>query len=327
MSHINGYRVTSSVESGRHVYRVPALGVAVSLDGPVPAGVIASLGPSPQGTVMAPGPIEAVPSGWHLVSYRGVRIDVPASWPVVDGNHAGACGSPFSHPTVYVGETHFVPSCPAPDLESVGPRVNGLWLVPGGRSTPAGATVKIPSGQALKLRGTSQFNDAVVQVWYHGVSLSLGVGRSGATARAVLDSIRYKAGAPDTPVGSACPAGQTTMPTPERLATRQRFEGGTYTLLPPARSDKPTMSAARVWKDHGPPQPGERDRLVLARFSARLPARRNADGTFTPIDRNILAWVVITTPTATPAGPCGGHGLLVYNARSGQAVISAGSGP
>src|SRR5262245_55356240 len=37
-----------------------------------------------------------VTSGHQIVSYQGVHVEVPASWPVVDGMHTQFCGGPFT---------------------------------------------------------------------------------------------------------------------------------------------------------------------------------------------------------------------------------------
>ena len=45
-----------------------------------------------------------VTPGHKIVSYHGVHVEVPASWPVVDGMHTQRCGTPFGDtPTAYLG--------------------------------------------------------------------------------------------------------------------------------------------------------------------------------------------------------------------------------
>ncbi len=56
----------------------------------------------------------AAADGWRVVSYHGVHVQAPAAWPVVDGMHAGSCGSPFpAAPTVFIGPDDNPPGVPA----------------------------------------------------------------------------------------------------------------------------------------------------------------------------------------------------------------------
>ena len=83
------------------------------------------------------------------------------------------------------------------------------------------------------------------------------------------------------------------------------------------------MPASLAWRESGQNSPFERYRLILVRYSAKLPATPNADGSLTPEDRHVLAWVVYGSPR-TPVSGCGGWSLDVYNARTSQAITSSG---
>ena len=66
---------------------------------------------------------------------------------------------------------------------------------------------------------------------------------------------------------------------------------------------------------------------VLARYSAALPTRQNANGTPVPQYRGVLAWVIYGQPR-TPIAGCGGSSLDAFNARTGRMMVFTGaSGP
>jgi hypothetical protein len=325
--HVDGYRILSprSEPAGTRIYDVPALQVAITMTGAVRSGVLASLGPSPQGIVSTPGPATPVPSGWHQVSYRGVQADVPGAWPTVSGVHAGFCGYPFTDPTVYVGPANGddAPSCPVQGGE--GPPADGLWLQVG-RSYPTRTTVvRTPSGQRIRVEASS--SGPILTFWYHGEFVQLGIGRDPLVERAILDSVKYRAGAPNTPVAGTCPSTvEKAMPAPTRLATRRFLEQRTVKLDPPRSGDRPTMTARRAWQKAGTKEPGASYELILARYSSKFPARV-VGGKDKPIYQHVLAWVVYAVPTITPEGPCGGFGLSVFNARTGKSLGTSGYYP
>lgn len=153
------------------VWDVPALGVQVAASGAVPPGVLDSLGPSPRGAVLAPGPPLPSPAGWKLVSYHGVQARVPARWPVVDSAHAGGCGQPFGHtPTVYVGpDRSAAMSCSPPIDPAARPGLDGLWLESGDAMANGGTAIGLPDGTDVRA-GSDEFTDAKVVLALHGVT-------------------------------------------------------------------------------------------------------------------------------------------------------------
>lgn len=75
------------------------------------------------------------------------------------------------------------------------------------------------------------------------------------------------------------------MPAPERLSTAQTFfSNGTVTLDPPAVGDQPVISAAQAWSQIGRQVPGATYKIVLARYSATVPASL-VHGTLIPFYR------------------------------------------
>jgi hypothetical protein len=326
VSHVNGYRILSprSAPASTRILDVPALGVTITTTGAVPAGVLASLGPSPEGVVTGPGRAAPVPLGWHRVTYNGISADVPAAWPTVDAAHAGVCGHPFTHPTVFVGAyTGPVPSCPAELGEA--PPADGICIQPG---TPTAATTTaqpVPSGPVVRLEADNTVGP-MITFWSHGNWVQLGVGTNPFVERAVFDSIRFHAGTPDTPVLGVCPtAVEKIMPAPQRLTSRLLLEQGDFTLDPPNPGDTPTMTAARAWNEVGPKIPGETYRLILSRLSARFPANV-VKGKDIPVYQHLLTWTVYSVPALTSEGPCSNYTLTSFDARTGKEILGAGYG-
>ena len=266
----------------------------------------------------------AVVNRWRVVSYQGVHVTVPASWPVVDGMHTWSCGGPFPPtPTAFVGpQQNPSPACPALGPGSHGPR-DGAWLRPGNRP-PDWRTVATASGHRV-LEQDRATGDSLEVLWYHGVLVDIGIGPDPATAMAISESIGYAPDAPDTVATGACArsADPPTMPVPERLATPLVLHDGDITLAPPLPSDQPTISAEDAWHEARQAATFERHRLILARYSARFPAHQNPDGSLTPINHNLFAWVIYSSPYTAIAG-CGQNTVMVVDPRSGTMIGGGG---
>ena len=95
----------------------------------------------------------------------------------------------------------------------------------------------------------------------------------------------------------------------------------TRTLAPPAPTDHPIMSAAAAWTASSPHSPLAQYDLFLARFTSKYPASPNPDGSFTPLEDNVLAWVVYQAPLDPT---CGLWGVTAYNALTGQRIDAEG---
>jgi hypothetical protein len=278
------------------------------------------------------GSTTTVPSGWKLVSYRGVHLDVPMSWPVVDGMHAGFCDGPFpATPTAFVGpqEESGAPSCGGggPIQGSDSPVREGVWLQPG--SLPSDPRAVDTSSHQVLLEEAPNGDDHIESLWYHGILVEVGLGSNPALAKRILNSIAYTPREADTPVTGVCARSPhpNAMPIPERLAEPLLLEHGQMTLDPPLPSDRSSVSPAQVWRASDPKQPYERYRLLLTRYSAPLPARRTANGSLTPLNNNELSWVVYAFPYSSTVPGCGGWGVDVFDAHSGQELISSGWSP
>ncbi len=287
------------------------------------AGCGASTGPAAR---TQPGRSPAAAAArWRVVSYRGVHVTVPAAWPVVDGMHTQFCGSPFpATATAFTGPNeNGPPSCPAPRPAMAR---DGVWLQPG--RPPAGArAVTVALGTVVREQ-RHPVRDDVEQLWFHRVQIEIGIGPDPRTAGAILRSVGYAPGEPDSRAAGRCArsAQPGSMPQPRRLTRRLVLDQGDVTLEPPAVGDRPTMPASRAWRAAGADFPFQWYRLLLARYSAKLLARQNADGSLTPEDRNVLAWVIYGQPR-TPITGCGGWSLDAFYARTGQQIVSSGWSP
>lgn len=217
-------------------------------------------------------------SPFKLVSYHGVHLRVPTSWPVIDAMHAPWCGGPFPvTPTVYIGSHgNLAPSCPA--VLPRGPGHDGAWLQLG--QPPADARPVVLAGGTVvrEERITGPWRDRLVQLWYHGVQIEIGIGPNRETSEEILRSVGYTPGRPDTKAAGVCPrrTGPASMPAPQRLRRRLTAEFGDITMTPPLPGDHPVMPAAQAWRDSGAKSAFERYRLLLVRYSSKYPAAPNS---------------------------------------------------
>jgi hypothetical protein len=265
-----------------------------------------------------------------VVSYRGVHLRVPASWPVIDAMHAPLCGDPFpATPTVYIGpRSDIAPSCPYHPPR--GPGDDGAWLQTS-RPPPDARPVVLAGGTVVSEERVhpGAWGVQLVQLWYHGVFVEIGIGAHRKVVSEILRSLGYARGLPDSEVADVCPRskGPVRMPTPQRLGRRLVLDHGDTTLAPPLRSDRPVMSAVQAWRDSGPKSPFDRYRLLLVRYSSRYPAGPNAQGLMTPEEQDVFAWVVYSEPLSPAVAGCGGWGLHGFDARTGNAMADEGWSP
>jgi hypothetical protein len=272
--------------------------------------------------------VGSIAPGRKGVSYRGVHVDIPATWPVLDGALAHFnCSSEFANQAdrAFIGNSYqSVPSCPASLPGSPVPPADGVWLQPGG-SSPSGTPMTLPGGSAVRL--TPNPRSAAVAVWFHNVLIELGVGPDPALQRQILDSIRFRKGAPDTAVLGGCPAPQPNpvpLPTATRLTAPLAVDDGNATMQPEPSTVVPRVDAASVWADfitgfgagRGPLQWS----IVFGRYSAKTPATINPDGSSTPDFRGVPAWLIRGQGVKTQYGSCGITIIAPYNADTGRSM-------
>jgi len=274
------------------------------------------------------GPSTTVTPGHKVVSYRGVHVEVPASWPVVDGMHTQFCGGPFTDaPTAYLGPNDNGPPGCSPSRHL--PRRDGVWLFRSTTPYRSAHTKTTASGEQV-LAAPRHPRDVVRSVWFHDVQIVIGVGDDPTVGRQILDSLGYTEGASDTPRSGICARSSVpdAMPAPERLVSRLVLENGNVTLDPPAPSDHATVGAADVWRSPNPRADFEQYRVILARYTSKFPAEPNGNGEYVPVNRDILAWIIYATPITHIVG-CGGYSIDAFDAATGTELgtISYGPGP
>jgi hypothetical protein len=186
-------------------YAVPSLGVKVTAVGPKASQVVATLTRSPRSVALAPGRQFPVPSGWRWHHFGGIVFAAPRAWRVKRTNRWDNC---FLAPVV-AGELRLSTATTfgcrgglASPTDQAGewPPVAGMTVGSGRIATDAA------SGQyarCLELRGiracvaqqgmlAGDFLMVVLTVPGRPAPtvLAIGLGGTGATQRAILDSIR-----------------------------------------------------------------------------------------------------------------------------------------
>lgn len=256
--------------------------------------------------------------GWKVVSYKDVRIDVPSSWPVVDGMHTQFCGGPFPDtPTAFVGPNlNSPPVCPSPPSSSSGSY--GTWLFPNRRGPGMGSVIAVHG--LVEIDPSSWPASHVESLWYKGVEIEIGIGPDARFVQEIVSSIGFTPGTPNTPASGTCrmQAHPARMPAPGRPSQHLAFDDGEEVLDPVPLEQKPTTSAEHVWDDSGLKEPYERYRLFFALFSAKYPAVSGPSGWVSSF-HHIVAWVIYSAPIS-PIPGCGEWGLDVYSATNGQAL-------
>ena len=127
---------------------------------------------------------------WQTVTYRGVRLRVPASWPVVNlTRHPAACPRLDVH-AVYLGTPGPDPSCPA-GLQG---KTAAVALTPVRASSPdlrqATRQTRI-GGRAAQTNTDAAVTHTIIDILPSaGVEVSLSYGRSPQLARAIQATIR-----------------------------------------------------------------------------------------------------------------------------------------
>jgi hypothetical protein len=80
----------AAVAKGRWTVRLSLIGVSVLCV----AAAVWSISTGSRVPTPPRATVTAVQTGWKVVVYQGVHVDVPSSWPVVDGMHTGICRPP-----------------------------------------------------------------------------------------------------------------------------------------------------------------------------------------------------------------------------------------
>jgi hypothetical protein len=197
---IHGYRVyavTTPAPEWKYV-DVPQLGVRIATHGNLGPRVLRTLAPSARTVALDPG-YGVVPHNWHNIDKDGVSLSIPASWSVVSAHLL--CGGPIGKSQlVLIGPKIVYAPCPYQFQHATDATYDAvdLYLTPQNRNAPQ------PSGRPI---ANVQHGTTTVTVYAERDSnsldllvrragspithvLTVGLGRDGRTAAAVIASIR-----------------------------------------------------------------------------------------------------------------------------------------
>ncbi|HEU5419836.1 MAG TPA: glycoside hydrolase domain-containing protein [Streptosporangiaceae bacterium] len=138
---------------------------------------------------------------WQTVTYRGIRLKVPASWPVISlTRHPDACPRLDVH-AVYLGTPGPDPSCPA-GLQG---KTTAVALTP---VSPAGPDLRQATrparigGRPAQTNANAAITHTIIDILPSaGVEVSLSYGRSPALARSIQSTITITGRAAAAPAG------------------------------------------------------------------------------------------------------------------------------
>jgi hypothetical protein len=195
---------------------VPSLGVEVQASGPLASPFLLTLTRSPRAVALAGGQAPHLPRSWHRVTFGGLSVAVPATWPVQHATDEGASCErqpPWepggvtgagSRPAVILdaGQSPLPPSCPAPlpaeADQPVEPATDGLVIDPGPIGPLSGA---ISYGPCISIAGIricpandpGRYGELILRIHTTGgkkIAVVIGDAVSGETARTILYSLR-----------------------------------------------------------------------------------------------------------------------------------------
>ena len=198
---------------------VPSLGAEAQASGPLASRVLGTFTRSPRAVALAGGRAPGVPRSWHRVTFGGLSVAVPATWPVQHTTDEGASceGQPpretggvagaGSRAVVILdaGQAPLPPSCPAPlpavaaELDQpVEPATDVLVIDPGPIGPLSGVTSYGPCISVAGLRicpanDHGQYGELILRIHTTGgkqVAVVIGDAVSGETARTILYSLR-----------------------------------------------------------------------------------------------------------------------------------------
>ncbi|MFG3191506.1 glycoside hydrolase domain-containing protein [Streptomyces omiyaensis] len=180
------------------------------------------------------------------VEYRGLRLDVPADWRVVDLEKAPATCVRFDAATLYLGHPGAEQDCPA---EAVGERTDALVVEPlaGAAVADPASVLRVPAGKPLPQR-ISDAADREVSLAVEGAGLLLTAvhGTSADTVSRVVRSGRVgPAAVPGTlpaPRAEAAGAARAAAAEPSTGYTGKAFDACTA----------PSASLMQSWRSASP---------------------------------------------------------------------------
>ena len=204
---INGIPVYS-LPSGKDsvLYLVPELGVQAGARGRLAPRVLATLTSSPLSVVLRRGPAAPVPASWSWRQFGGVRFATPRSWSLQREDQWATCGTGLvprslllvdaTKPPLYLPCPYRIPAATAYQAQPGLTVVTGKYAALSVRENYAscqlrrGVRICLSSvtGQGGSLSGVLIFS--VSRPQHAATFFLLGLSGTGASARAILGSIR-----------------------------------------------------------------------------------------------------------------------------------------
>jgi hypothetical protein len=204
---INGipvYRLPSA--KGSTLYLVPELGVRVGARGRPASRVLATLTRSPLDVVLRRGPATKVPVGWAWRQFGGVRFATPRSWSLQRENQWATCGTGLVPSWLLLVDATKPPlalPCPFQFPSATNDEAQpGLTVVTGKYAAESVGenygSCQIRNRVRICLSSVTGQGGLIAGVLIFSVSLPkhpatfflLGLSGSGASARAIFDSVR-----------------------------------------------------------------------------------------------------------------------------------------
>jgi hypothetical protein len=197
------YRLASA--KGTAAYLVPELGVRIGARGKLAARVLATLTRSPLDVVLSRGPVARVPAGWTWRQFGGVAFATPRSWGLQREDQWSTCGTGLwpsalllvdaTKPPLYLPCPLQLPFASVDEAEPGLVAVTGKYAAEsvgesyGSCQSRRGVRICLSkaTGQGGLPAGVLIFS--VTRPHQAATYFLLGLAGSGATARAVFDSI------------------------------------------------------------------------------------------------------------------------------------------
>ncbi len=204
---IHGITVWKATAAFPGTYLVPALHIQIRVDGPLGSRVLHTLEPSPRHLVLRHGQVSPVPAGWLHVSFAGLRVPFPASWPVSRTDIYGSDCSPLQTVELFpppgaVLDTDtrlLLPPCPyeppaqPPQQAAQGLRIDERAIYPEVPPSAFGHCLHIHELRVCPA-STPAFSILLLRVSVpgraHPVYVSIGLAGGGRMARSILYSLQ-----------------------------------------------------------------------------------------------------------------------------------------
>ena len=204
---INSYPVLEEQGHGRRFdgwFSVPALHVLIQASGEATLRVVQTLAPSARVIALSAG-AQPVPSTWRRISYAGISLAAPSSWPAQDvaGLYGPGCEN-LEPRHVWAGPPNLAAQCAVVITKPL--PVDGVWIdhfaITTGDEEPS-VTVRGDWGSRMEVRLISDLRQPAapgelrlsVTVDEYTSELDIGLGPDGRVAKAILQSIRPSTGA------------------------------------------------------------------------------------------------------------------------------------